>query len=171
MDAYTWASSTLDASRVGTFANTAVKLFHVRIAEGKYAFWWLCILENGIWNFWSWSLVVLVVAGVRYICDCMGIRWWTILYSITIFVLVLHCCKVGHSSSFSILWLLLFLSIDWLLFEVKWAVCQLRSWWWVRIVVFNVTFSNISAISRLSVLLVRETGVPEENHRHAASHW
>ena len=51
---------------------------------------------------WSWPLVVLVVAGVRYICDGMAIRWWTILYIITIFVLVLLCCKVVHFSSFSI---------------------------------------------------------------------
>jgi hypothetical protein len=44
----------------------------------------------------------LVVAGVRYFCNDMAIRWWTILYIITIFVLVLLCCKVGHFSSFSI---------------------------------------------------------------------
>jgi len=31
--------------------------------------------------------------------------------------------------------------------------------------VFNATFNNISAISWRSVLLVEETGVPEENHR------
>ena len=55
--------------------STAGKLFHVRIAEWKYAFWWLYILENGIWNCWSWPLVVLGVAGVRYICDGMAIRW------------------------------------------------------------------------------------------------
>jgi hypothetical protein len=35
----------------------------------------------------------------------------------------------------------------------------------VRIMVFNATFSNISVISWLSVLLVEETGVPRENHR------
>ena len=33
-----------------------------------------------------------------------------------------------------------------------------------RVMVFNVTFNNISAISWLSVLLV-ETGVPGENHK------
>ena len=33
--------------------------------------------------------------------------------------------------------------------------------------VFNDTFKNISAISRKSVLLVDETGVPGENHRPA----
>ena len=93
---------TLAASNVGTLINTAGKLFHVQIAEGKYEFWWHSILENGIWNFWPWPLVVLVVAGVRYICDGMAIRWWTILYIITTFVLVLLCCKVGHFSSFSI---------------------------------------------------------------------
>ena len=36
--------------------------------------------------------------------------------------------------------------------------------------VFHVTFNNISAISCGSVLLVKETGVPEENHRPTLSH-
>jgi hypothetical protein len=35
--------------------------------------------------------------------------------------------------------------------------------------VINATFNNISVISRHSVLLVEETGVPWENHRPAAS--
>jgi hypothetical protein len=34
----------------------------------------------------------------------------------------------------------------------------------VRVMVFNATFSNISVISWLSVLLVEETRVPGENH-------
>ena len=42
---------------------------------------------------------------------------------------------------------------------------------WVRIVVLNATFNNISFISWRSVLLVKETGVPGENHRPATSHW
>jgi hypothetical protein len=36
--------------------------------------------------------------------------------------------------------------------------------------VFNATFNNISVISWQSVLLVEETGAPEENHQPAASH-
>jgi len=36
---------------------------------------------------------------------------------------------------------------------------------------FNATFKNISAISWRSVLLVKETGVPREDHWHAARHW
>jgi hypothetical protein len=32
------------------------------------------------------------------------------------------------------------------------------------LVCFNATFSNISAISWLPVLVVEEAGVPEENH-------
>jgi hypothetical protein len=36
--------------------------------------------------------------------------------------------------------------------------------------VLNVTFNNILVISRRSVLLVEDTGVPGENHRPAASH-
>jgi len=35
----------------------------------------------------------------------------------------------------------------------------------VRVMVFNATFNNISVIS-WSVLLMEETGVPGENHRH-----
>jgi hypothetical protein len=37
----------------------------------------------------------------------------------------------------------------------------------VRVMMFNATFNNISAISWWSVLLVEETGVPGENHRSA----
>jgi hypothetical protein len=37
--------------------------------------------------------------------------------------------------------------------------------------VFNATFNNISVISWLSILLVEETGGPEENHRPAAVYW
>ena len=34
--------------------------------------------------------------------------------------------------------------------------------------VFSATFNNISVLSWRSVLLVEETGVPGENHRHVA---
>jgi len=39
----------------------------------------------------------------------------------------------------------------------------------VKVMVFNATFNNISIISCRSVLLVEETGVPEENQRPVAS--
>ena len=35
---------------------------------------------------------------------------------------------------------------------------------------FSATFNSISVISLQSVLLVEEAGVPEDNHRPAASH-
>ena len=35
---------------------------------------------------------------------------------------------------------------------------------WVRFLVFNTTFNNISVISWLSVLSMEETGVPREDH-------
>ena len=38
------------------------------------------------------------------------------------------------------------------------------------IMVFNVTFNNISVILWQSVLLVEETGVPGEKHRPVANH-
>ena len=40
----------------------------------------------------------------------------------------------------------------------------------VMIMVFNVTFNNISGISWRSVLSVKETEGPGENHRPVASH-
>jgi len=36
--------------------------------------------------------------------------------------------------------------------------------------VFNATFNNISVISWQSILLMKETGVPAENHRPVACH-
>ena len=41
----------------------------------------------------------------------------------------------------------------------------------VIVILFNVTFNNISVISWRSALLVEKSGVPVENHRPAASHW
>jgi len=38
-------------------------------------------------------------------------------------------------------------------------------------IVFYATLNNISVISRRSVLLLEETGVPGENHWPVASHW
>ena len=40
----------------------------------------------------------------------------------------------------------------------------------VRVLMLNATFNNISVISWQSVLLVKETGLPGENHQPAASH-
>ena len=40
----------------------------------------------------------------------------------------------------------------------------------VNVMVFNVTFNNISVISWRSVLLVEEAGVPAENYRPTARH-
>jgi hypothetical protein len=41
----------------------------------------------------------------------------------------------------------------------------------VYFMVFNAAFNNIAVISRKSVLLVEETGVPRENQQPVASHW
>jgi len=41
----------------------------------------------------------------------------------------------------------------------------------VRVMVFNATSNNNSAISWRSLLLVEETGGSGENHRPTASHW
>ena len=41
----------------------------------------------------------------------------------------------------------------------------------VRVMVFNATFNNTSAILWQSALPVQETEAPGENHKPAASHW
>jgi hypothetical protein len=41
----------------------------------------------------------------------------------------------------------------------------------IDFIVFNATFSNISAISWRPVLVVEEAGVPEENRQLWASNW
>jgi hypothetical protein len=41
---------------------------------------------------------------------------------------------------------------------------------WVKVMVLNATFNNISVISWRLILLMEETGVPEENYRPAAGH-
>ena len=48
--------------------------------------------------------------------------------------------------------------------------CYFLNWVRVRVMVFNVTFNNISAISLRLVLMVEETAKPGENHRLPASH-
>jgi hypothetical protein len=42
---------------------------------------------------------------------------------------------------------------------------------WVRVMVFNAIFNNISNISWWSVFLVEEPRITGENHRPAARHW
>jgi len=39
-----------------------------------------------------------------------------------------------------------------------------------RVMIFNLIFNNISAISLRLVLLLGKARVPGENHRHVASH-
>jgi len=50
-------------------------------------------------------------------------------------------------------------SVTWARTRENTILCRIRVWF----MVFNVTFNNISAILRRSVLLVEETGVPREN--------
>ena len=54
-------------------------------------------------------------------------------------------------------------------FAIMYKVCTFEGVG-VIVLVLNATFNNISVISWRSVILVEETGVPGENHRHAASH-
>ena len=67
------------------------------------------------------------------------------------------------------------LGLNYYLYEILFMLCTCQYFlaifdgvvWFM---VFNATFNNISVISRHSVLLVEETGIPGENHRPVASH-
>jgi hypothetical protein len=54
-------------------------------------------------------------------------------------------------------------------YSVHNSISYAKTLWGVRVMVFNGSFNNISAISWQSLLL--ETGIPEENHQPVASHW
>ena len=64
-----------------------------------------------------------------------------------------------------------FLNIKWMSqthhYTIACNTIEFKMW----IMVFNSTYSNISVISWLSVLLVEETGVPRENHWPASNCW
>jgi hypothetical protein len=49
-------------------------------------------------------------------------------------------------------------------FAISLGLKQMFQLYGVRVMVFNATFNNISAISWRSALLVEETEVPEENY-------
>ena len=53
------------------------------------------------------------------------------------------------------------------LFKVRRYIENIDIIFWVRVIVFNATFNNISVISWRPVLLVEETG---ENQRTVTSH-
>jgi hypothetical protein len=69
----------------------------------------------------------------------------------------------GHCFYYFDLIILIDEAIMWFMF---WKSYQYR----VRVIVFNLSFNNFSAISWWSLLLVEETGVPGESHRPAARH-
>jgi hypothetical protein len=52
----------------------------------------------------------------------------------------------------------------------QWILCSVR-FDLILFLVFNATFSNISAISWRLALVVEEAGVPGENHRPWANNW
>ena len=65
-----------------------------------------------------------------------------------------------------------FLILSYLIYLVQISHIYVSWWkWLVWFIVFNTTFSNMSVISWRSVLLVKETKVPGENHWPVASHW
>ena len=51
------------------------------------------------------------------------------------------------------------------------AMTSMKTLFWDRVRVFNVTFKNISVLSWRFVLLVEETGIPGENHLDYTSPW
>jgi hypothetical protein len=65
-------------------------------------------------------------------------------------------------------------SYPWWEHDCKQCIIVIRwrwDWLGVKVMVFNTTFSKIPVTSWRSVLLVKETRGPKENHRSAPRHW
>jgi hypothetical protein len=132
-------------------------------------------MDSLLRSYWSYSHKE--ISGLHWVWSAVRCRQcWTstflyILLRPNVYNLNLHitgnCSQKAHSRGpFSVLYIQVWLHISNSEYEP-------RSWrrvldWFM---VFNATFNNISVISWRSVLLVEETGVPEENHRSVASHW
>jgi predicted permease len=58
----------------------------------------------------------------------------------------------------------IYTNVCWFLSYFQSKIMTLLQWQYGRVMVFNITTNNISAISWPSVLLVEEIGVPGENH-------
>jgi hypothetical protein len=59
---------------------------------------------------------------------------------------------------------------SWFIFSHDLVLPNTTNWVRDRAMVFSATFNYISGISWRSALLVNESEIPGENHRHAASH-
>jgi hypothetical protein len=103
---------------------------------------------------------------------CLVVPQWiptdTVYWGCWIFVL----CQLWSAHRFSLAWHMFCLYVRILyiwqqIFGFRLIANVLVDWF----LVFNATFSNISAISWRPVLVVEEAGVPGEYHRPWASNW
>ena len=80
MNVYTSASSTLNASCVGTMINTAGTLFYVRIVEEIMSFG-VYVFSRKVFIIFGHVLYPLVLLMVRYICDGGGLACTSLKFS------------------------------------------------------------------------------------------
>ena len=99
----------------------------------------------------GWSIHIKTTASV---CSLTR-RVFSSFYNITQIVIYIQwpCYCTVH------VYINICLLISVLLLEIQ----LIRIWIWI--LVFNITFNNISAISWWPILVVEEAGVPGENHR------
>ena len=121
---------------------------YVTINNISVIYWWSVFLCGGTWRLWwkpqtssshksltNFWMEIKLLCGVGIDCILCGQLTYMTTY------VKLNLTKQNHPSCY------LFISS------------------WVRVMVLNTTFNNISAIPWWSVLLVEETGVPRDNHR------
>ena len=140
---------------IAFFITTLLPRLYLRVGIlltcGKYVHAPIILLKEEVWAHKTsltppLSIEVHMSSHVYVCCGCLSILPLSVI------------CLLDFGAVPSV-WLFLLL----ILYQSIWF-----SFWFL---VFNATFSNISAILWLPVLVVEEAEVPGENHRPWASNW
>jgi hypothetical protein len=112
---------------------------------------------------------------IKMLCICRKcvVYWHSISVKQFAVVAIFYLLKIGLNIFIVIKFKFNFLRLLWSDFHQKRKMFRFRFLLvpgLILFMVFNTTFNNISAISWRSVLLVKDTGVPGENHWHTLSH-
>ena len=132
-----------------------------------FAYRWILLLH--IWQ------GVLDTTSCDKVCRWLAAGWWlSLVYSTnntgwhditeTLLKLAFNTITTPHNHPFKKYLKLARDKLESLTVDFTVEKMNEFEWIWNWILVFNVTFSNISAISWRPVLVVEEAGVPGENH-------
>ena len=171
-------------SSCSTCGTCCVTLFTNPVISYEWGKDQIAITTNGtehirghLWHRYSCSVTVNQVmigffsgSSFQHITVICGTKFSKIVPSLSVSSR-LELCRLPLENDIKVQPLLFLCMVNPFLKIIFWSFQDPRfpecNWFWF--LVFNATFSNISAISWRPVLVVEETGVPGENHRPSAS--